>query len=114
MSDVRETQLLVIGGGPGGYPAALHAADHGMKVTLVDEDPKLGGVCLNRGCIPSKALLHTAKIIREAHEMAETWRLVRRAEARPGEAPRLRSAEGGRQAHRAASANSRRAAASKW
>jgi dihydrolipoamide dehydrogenase len=71
MSDVRETQLLVIGGGPGGYPAALHAADHGMKVKLVDEDPKLGGVCLNRGCIPSKALLHTGKIIREAHAMAE-------------------------------------------
>lgn len=71
MADTRETQLLVIGGGPGGYPAALHAADHGIKVTLVDEDPKLGGVCLNRGCIPSKALLHTAKIIREAHEMAE-------------------------------------------
>lgn len=70
MSDVRETPLLVIGGGPGGYPAALHAADHGMKVTLVDEGAKLGGVCLNRGCIPSKALLHTAKIIREAHEMA--------------------------------------------
>ena len=74
MSDVRETQLLVIGGGPGGYPAALHAADHGMKVTLVDEDPKLGGVCLNRGCIPSKALLHVAKLIREAHEAAE-WGL---------------------------------------
>lgn len=71
MSDIRETQLLVIGGGPGGYPAALHAADHGMKVTLVDEDPKLGGVCLNRGCIPSKALLHTAKVIREAREMSE-------------------------------------------
>ncbi|HEV3437626.1 MAG TPA: FAD-dependent oxidoreductase, partial [Gemmata sp.] len=71
MSDARETQLLVIGGGPGGYPAALHAADHEIKVTLVDEDPKLGGVCLNRGCIPSKALLHTAKIIHEAHEMAE-------------------------------------------
>src|SRR5262249_29928696 len=71
MSDVRETQLLVIGGGPGGYPAALHAADHGMKVMLVDEDPKLGGVCLNRGCIPSKALLHTAKVIREARDMAE-------------------------------------------
>src|SRR3954465_13706553 len=65
MPDVRETQLLVIGGGPGGYPAALHAADHGLKVTLVDEDPKLGGVCLNRGCIPSKALLHVAKVIRE-------------------------------------------------
>jgi dihydrolipoamide dehydrogenase len=71
MADVRETQLLVIGGGPGGYPAALHAADHGMKVVLVDEDPKLGGVCLNRGCIPSKALLHVAKIIREAHEAAK-------------------------------------------
>ena len=70
MPDVRETPLLVIGGGPGGYPAALHAADHGLKVTLVDEGTKLGGVCLNRGCIPSKALLHTAKIIREAHEMA--------------------------------------------
>src|SRR5688500_6223070 len=70
MPDVRETPLLVIGGGPGGYPAALHAADHGIKVTLVDEGTKLGGVCLNRGCIPSKALLHTAKIIREAHEMA--------------------------------------------
>ncbi len=70
MPDVRDTQLLVIGGGPGGYPAALHAADHGIKVTMVDEGAKLGGVCLNRGCIPSKALLHTAKIIREAHEMA--------------------------------------------
>jgi dihydrolipoamide dehydrogenase len=71
MSDVRETQLLVIGGGPGGYPAALHAADHGLKVILVDEDPKLGGVCLNRGCIPSKALLHAAKVIHEAKEAAE-------------------------------------------
>jgi dihydrolipoamide dehydrogenase len=71
MADAREVQLLVIGGGPGGYPAALHAADHGLQVTLVDEDPKLGGVCLNRGCIPSKALLHVAKVIREAHEAAD-------------------------------------------
>lgn len=71
MPETREAQLLVIGGGPGGYPAALHAADHGMQVVMVDEDPKLGGVCLNRGCIPSKALLHTAKLIREAHEMAD-------------------------------------------
>ncbi|MCI0704447.1 MAG: dihydrolipoyl dehydrogenase [Planctomycetia bacterium] len=71
MPDVRETQLLVLGGGPGGYPAALHATDHNLKVILVDEGDKLGGVCLNRGCIPSKALLHTAKIIREAHEMAK-------------------------------------------
>jgi dihydrolipoamide dehydrogenase len=72
MADVREVQLLVIGGGPGGYPAALHAADHGLQTLLVDEDPKLGGVCLNRGCIPSKALLHVAKLIREAHE-SEAW-----------------------------------------
>lgn len=71
MADVREVQLLVIGGGPGGYPAALHAADHGLQTLLVDEDPKLGGVCLNRGCIPSKALLHAAKLIREAHDAAE-------------------------------------------
>ena len=71
MSDVREVQLLVIGGGPGGYPAALHAADHGIKVTLVDEGDRLGGVCLNRGCIPSKALLHAAKVIREARELAD-------------------------------------------
>ncbi len=71
MADAREVQLLVIGGGPGGYPAALHAADHGIQTLLVDEDPKLGGVCLNRGCIPSKALLHAAKLIREAHDAAE-------------------------------------------
>jgi len=71
MSDNRTTELLVIGGGPGGYPAAIMAADHGKKVTLVDSDPGLGGVCLRRGCIPSKALLHVAKLIREAHEVAE-------------------------------------------
>src|SRR5947209_8081847 len=71
MSDVREVQLLVIGGGPGGYPAALHAADHGLQTLLVDEDPKLGGVCRNRGCIPSKALLHVAKLIREARHAAD-------------------------------------------
>lgn len=63
-----QTQLLVLGGGPGGYPAAFEAADHGMQVTLVDEGPKPGGVCLNRGCIPSKALLHVAKMINETHE----------------------------------------------
>ncbi|MSR51908.1 MAG: dihydrolipoyl dehydrogenase [Gemmataceae bacterium] len=68
----KETQLLVIGGGPGGYPAALHAADHGIKPILVDEGAKMGGVCTNRGCIPSKALLHLAKLINEAKE-AEEW-----------------------------------------
>ncbi|MBO0699219.1 MAG: FAD-dependent oxidoreductase, partial [Zavarzinella sp.] len=72
MSDVtKETQLLVIGGGPGGYPAAIHAADHGLKPILVDEGPRLGGVCTNRGCIPSKALLHLSKLIEEAKEAAE-------------------------------------------
>jgi len=70
MAETREIELLVIGGGPGGYPAALHAADHGIPTLLVDLDSRLGGVCLNRGCIPSKALLHVAKIIREAHESA--------------------------------------------
>lgn len=69
------TELVVLGGGPGGYPAAFDAADHGMKVTLVDSDPKLGGVCLNRGCIPSKALLHVAKLINESHE-ATDWGLT--------------------------------------
>lgn len=66
----RQTQLLVIGAGPGGYPAAFHAADHGLKVTVVDADPQPGGVCLNRGCIPSKALLHIAKLIHEVKAMA--------------------------------------------
>src|SRR5260370_18759821 len=72
MSDIsKEPQLLVIGGGPGGYPAAIHAAAHGLKPSLVDEGGKLGGVCTNRGCIPSKALLHLAKLIDEAKEAAE-------------------------------------------
>src|SRR6188508_3441175 len=67
MADTH-TELLVLGGGPGGYPAAFEAADHGLKVTLIDEGVKPGGVCLNRGCIPSKALLHVAKLINEAAE----------------------------------------------
>jgi dihydrolipoamide dehydrogenase len=68
----REVQVAVIGAGPGGYAAAFHAADLGLKVALVDSDPRPGGVCLNRGCIPSKALLHAAKLINEARE-AEAW-----------------------------------------
>ena len=60
------TRLAVIGAGPGGYAAAFHAADLGMQVTLVDADPHPGGVCTFRGCIPSKALLHAAKVIDEA------------------------------------------------
>ncbi|MEM1383849.1 MAG: dihydrolipoyl dehydrogenase [Pseudomonadota bacterium] len=62
-------QFLVLGAGPGGYTAAFRAADLGMEVVLVDRNPTLGGVCLNVGCIPSKALLHAAKIITEAEEM---------------------------------------------
>jgi len=67
----QHVQLVVLGGGPGGYPAAFAAADHGMKVVLIDEGVKPGGVCLNRGCIPSKALLHVAKLINEAAESVE-------------------------------------------
>ncbi len=61
------TEIVVIGGGPGGYAAAFYAADLGKKVTLIEMD-RLGGVCLNRGCIPSKALLHATKMIAEARE----------------------------------------------
>ena len=64
-----DTELLVLGAGPGGYTAAFRAADLGMDVTLVERYESLGGVCLNVGCIPSKALLHTAAIIREAEQM---------------------------------------------
>ncbi|MEO7386993.1 MAG: dihydrolipoyl dehydrogenase [Gammaproteobacteria bacterium] len=62
--------VLVLGAGPGGYPAAFRAADLGLNVTLVERWPALGGVCLNVGCIPSKALLHAAKVIEEAESMA--------------------------------------------
>jgi dihydrolipoamide dehydrogenase len=65
----RKTQLLVLGAGPGGYTAAFRAADLGMQVTLVERWASLGGVCLNVGCIPSKALLHAAKVIDEASSM---------------------------------------------
>ncbi len=64
-------ELVVLGAGPGGYTAAFRAADLGMKVTLVERWPMLGGVCLNVGCIPSKALLHAARVIEEAHEMRD-------------------------------------------
>lgn len=61
-------QVVVLGSGPGGYTAAFRAADLGLKVTLIERYPSLGGVCLNVGCIPSKALLHTAKVITEAED----------------------------------------------
>ena len=65
-------KIVVLGGGPGGYAAAFLAADKGMNVTLIDTGNKLGGVCLHRGCIPSKALLHIAHLINETKE-AKTW-----------------------------------------
>jgi len=64
-----EADVLVVGAGPGGYTAAFRAADLGLKVVLVDKGDALGGTCLNVGCIPSKALLHAAKVITEAEEM---------------------------------------------
>jgi dihydrolipoamide dehydrogenase len=66
----QHTHVLVLGAGPGGYTAAFRAADLGLEVTLVERWPTLGGVCLNVGCIPSKALLHAAKVIDEAASMS--------------------------------------------
>ena len=66
-----ETEVVVLGSGPGGYTAAFRAADLGKKVILVERYENIGGVCLNVGCIPSKALLHAAKVLEEAHEMSQ-------------------------------------------
>lgn len=71
MSD-PQTELVVLGGGPGGYAAAFYAADLGIDVTLVDLEKNPGGVCLYRGCIPSKALLHVAKLLKEVKH-AKNW-----------------------------------------
>jgi dihydrolipoamide dehydrogenase len=68
----ESTQLVVLGAGPGGYAAAFYAADMGLQVALVDEEKNPGGVCLYRGCIPSKALLHVAKVVDEARH-AGAW-----------------------------------------
>ena len=72
MSDSQSLNIAVVGAGPGGYAAAFLAADLGMKVTLIDPEPNPGGVCLYRGCIPSKALLHVAKLIEESQQ-AKSW-----------------------------------------
>ncbi len=67
------SSVVVLGGGPGGYAAAFLAADEGLEVILIESESKLGGTCLLRGCIPSKALLHVAKVLGEVHEMSEDW-----------------------------------------
>src|SRR6266700_6889456 len=72
MAETTNLNIAVIGAGPGGYAAAFLAADLGMKVTLIDEELNPGGVCLYRGCIPSKALLHVAKVIDESRH-AGAW-----------------------------------------
>jgi len=72
MSDTPSLNIAVVGAGPGGYAAAFLAADLGMSVTLIDPELNPGGVCLYRGCIPSKALLHVAKVIEES-EQAKNW-----------------------------------------
>ncbi|MAW68397.1 MAG: dihydrolipoyl dehydrogenase [Candidatus Marinimicrobia bacterium] len=71
MLKLEQVEIVVIGAGPGGYAAAFRAADLGKKVVLIDRDPELGGVCLNRGCIPSKALLHISKAIGETNHLAK-------------------------------------------
>jgi dihydrolipoamide dehydrogenase len=72
MTETSNLHIAVVGGGPGGYAAAFLAADLGMKVTLIDPEANPGGVCLYRGCIPSKALLHVAKLVDEARH-AKNW-----------------------------------------
>jgi dihydrolipoamide dehydrogenase len=71
MTDPTSTQLVVIGSGPGGYSAAFRAADLGLQVTLIEREATLGGVCLNVGCIPSKVLLHAAKVTNDARSLAQ-------------------------------------------
>src|SRR6201981_2020795 len=69
---MTSTQLVVVGGGPGGYAAAFLAADLGLSTTLVDPEANPGGVCVYRGCIPSKALLHVADLLDESRQ-AKAW-----------------------------------------
>ena len=69
MDEAKHAEIVVIGAGPGGYAAAFRAADLGKQVLLIDRDPELGGVCLNRGCIPSKALLHISKVMDETSHL---------------------------------------------
>ena len=71
MTENISTDVAVLGGGPGGYTAAFRAADLGLSVCLIEQSERLGGVCLNVGCIPSKTLLHAATVIEDAVEASE-------------------------------------------
>ena len=71
MTELKHYEIVVIGAGPGGYAAAFRAADLGKQVLLIDRDNALGGVCLNRGCIPSKALLHISKVMSDAEHLSK-------------------------------------------
>ena len=82
---VREVDVVVVGGGPGGYSAAFRCADLGLETLIVDGDGRLGGACLHEGCIPSKALLHVAHVIAEAERSEAIRDLVQRVE--PHEVP---------------------------
>ena len=76
MSNEIKTQVVVVGAGPGGYSAAFRCADLGLETVLIERYATLGGVCLNVGCIPSKALLHVAKVIEEAKALATSYNFV--------------------------------------
>src|SRR5271155_3409208 len=72
MPDIIENDLVIIGAGPGGYAAAFLAADKGMRVALIDARERPGGTCLHVGCIPSKALLHLAKLVTDVRDAKDT------------------------------------------
>ena len=87
--DVPEFDLVVLGGGPGGYAAALYGASAGMRIAIVEEQ-RLGGTCLNRGCIPAKELLQTAEVLRTVRGRGGVR--CARVVARPSSSPRRRCA----------------------
>ena len=94
-----ECEMVVLGAGPGGYSAAFRGADLGMKTVLIERYATLGGVCLNVGCIPSKALLHVAAVMDEVAALGEHGIAFGAPQGRPREAARLEE-QGRRQAHR--------------
>src|SRR3989442_14729255 len=85
---VREVDVAVVGGGPGGYTAAFRCAELGLETVVVDADKRLGGVCLYEGCIPSKALLHVAAVLDEGERAQEFGVGVRPPKIPPDPPPR--------------------------